>query len=694
MDPSQIDVLVQRLVADPHDEEALTYAHQSGAADPKSYALLLERVGAETRDPRYASHWMSEAANVWSTTLGDAHRAARVLMQAIDRDPTQRAPPTGSAQLYRDKGDSKALVALLERRAKALAPLGAAEREIRVELADARGAGALWSDSLQQPKKALENFRSSLELSPSSAYAIYGAREIYKSLGSGTTPPDVRGGARSSATRSGSSRCCATRRRRGAPPAISRARPRPSVAREASGRAGRPVQQEFAATIVERLAAARGRGAGAHRGPRSLLVGLAEVYDGEHGFAYSAGALDIEPGHDRALQLYAHYARALEREDDVTARYLAYVQANPQGPVAAEARWLLEKSYEARGCSRTPIQILEPLGTQADAKAKLAELYEKAGRKMPSAPPPVAQRASTKVVAASVAAPDHEADTAQRPALSAEPARALGVKAAVEDKSQAQSKYAALLARDPAHPEALAWTLDHLRASRDYKSLRDVLLAAARVSTSPEVRKERLREVAELSDAQLGDGDGAIGAYKQIVALDPEDESARAALVRAFEKSSKWDELASLLELVASTETDLEKKIAFEKRVATLHEQKRQDLVAAARAGNASRGSCPTTIKPSTTHRRCSRRRAHSRTPLASLRPTSRASTTRKRGQPSSRSLAICVNGSATRLARVKRSQRRLKLAKTSLSGSSPNEASPPLSLGTARVGLRLRSRS
>jgi len=28
MDPSQIDVLVQRLVANPHDEEALTAAHQ------------------------------------------------------------------------------------------------------------------------------------------------------------------------------------------------------------------------------------------------------------------------------------------------------------------------------------------------------------------------------------------------------------------------------------------------------------------------------------------------------------------------------------------------------------------------------------------------------------------------------------------------------------------------------------------
>ena len=107
--------------------------------------MLLERVGTETRDPGYASHWLSEAANVWSTTLGDAHRAARVLMQAIDRDPTQRIAADRLGQLYRDKGDVKALVALLEWRAKALAPLSDQNGEIRSELAAMHEElGRLW----------------------------------------------------------------------------------------------------------------------------------------------------------------------------------------------------------------------------------------------------------------------------------------------------------------------------------------------------------------------------------------------------------------------------------------------------------------------------------------------------------------------------------------------------------------------
>src|SRR5208282_2747794 len=84
MDPGEIDALVKRLVANPHDEESLAYAHRAGTTDPKAYAFLLEKVGTETPDPVYASHWLSEAANVWSTTLGDAHRAARVLMMAVD----------------------------------------------------------------------------------------------------------------------------------------------------------------------------------------------------------------------------------------------------------------------------------------------------------------------------------------------------------------------------------------------------------------------------------------------------------------------------------------------------------------------------------------------------------------------------------------------------------------------------------
>src|ERR1700679_1325848 len=110
MDPGEIDALVERLVANPHDEEALAYAHQAGAGDPKSYAYMLEKVGHETPDTAYASHWLSEAANVGSTTLGNAHHAAHLLKMAVAKDPTQQVAAGRMGQLYRDKGDVKALL--------------------------------------------------------------------------------------------------------------------------------------------------------------------------------------------------------------------------------------------------------------------------------------------------------------------------------------------------------------------------------------------------------------------------------------------------------------------------------------------------------------------------------------------------------------------------------------------------------
>ena len=134
METGETETLIERLVANPHDADALAHAHHQGEADPQGYASLLEQVGTRTEDPSYASHWLSEAANVWSVTLGDAHRAARVLMLAVDRDPTQPLAADRLAQLYRDKGDIKALVAMIERRVRLLTPMLASQPEASATL--------------------------------------------------------------------------------------------------------------------------------------------------------------------------------------------------------------------------------------------------------------------------------------------------------------------------------------------------------------------------------------------------------------------------------------------------------------------------------------------------------------------------------------------------------------------------------
>ncbi len=544
MDPSKIDSLVHRLVANPHDEEALAVAHQAGASDPKSYALLLERVGVETRDAGYASHWLSEAANVWSTTLGDAHRAARVLMQAIDRDPTQRVASDRLADLYREKADYKALVALLERRAKALGSIVPQSPEIRAELAEMHEElGRLWNDNLQQPKKAQENLRRAIELGDP-------VRQI------GILRDEVAG------HRANGDLASAT---------LALARARELDPQDVA------LQQEYGALILERVAGGEPVPAEERTLGAGLLTALAEMYDGEHGLAYSAGALDIEPGNDRAVQLYAFYAHTLAREDDVGIRYLAYIEANPSGSMAGEARWLLAASYEAAGQADNAIQILEPLRSVGDpeATAKLGDLYARVGRAMPTAVQ-VAHEAPSHALGRRAAATTEKVESA----LDAAQAFATAGK-----RPDAYKKYREVLAADPVHPEALSWVQDYLRTKRDYAPLRDVLLAATRAAgESVEARRDRLREVAGLCESNLRDIDGAIAAWKQLLAIDRSDETARQSLTRLLESTQRWDDLANLYEQEENGEIDLEKKLALQKKLATLHEVKRKDIGAAAEA--------------------------------------------------------------------------------------------------------------
>jgi tetratricopeptide (TPR) repeat protein len=617
MDRAEVDRLVQRLIENPHDEEALGYAHQAGEADPKAYAMMLERVGSETRDPAYAAHWLAEAANVWSTTLGDAHRAARVLMMAIDKDPTAQVAAERLAQLYRDKGDTKALAALLDRRAKALAPLAAQDPALRGELAGMHEElGRLWSEApLSQPKKAIENYKKAIELDPSSAYAIYNARELFKQtqqyndaiplyaaeLAIEQDPTRRVGLLRDEA---------ATRKLAGDLQGATRAL---ATAREIDA-SDPALQQEYASSVLDRIQAGEAVPAEERTYAAELLVALAEAYEGEHGLAYAGAALDIDPGHDRAIQLYSHYARSLGQEADLQVRYNGYLQANPSGAMAAEARSVvgtggprsdaIAPSVELPKTAVDPIdKLISPTKAEdtsvsspkrpgmGGSAAKAEKSSPKGGRDRDrgsrdrESPPATVDRAEDSA--------SMETGYVKR-AAPMSPEKLQGVLDAAQmlagkgKKPEAFAKYKEVLESDPAHAEALSWVEDYLRSKRDYGQLRDVLLASIRaVGSIPEMletRKERLREVAGLCEGNLRDVDGAIASWRQLLTLDRKDESARTALMRLLEKSQRWDDLANLLEQEATIEQDLDAKVMLEKKLAKLQEDKRKDLVGAAEA--------------------------------------------------------------------------------------------------------------
>ncbi|HEX7450986.1 MAG TPA: hypothetical protein VF294_01800, partial [Polyangiaceae bacterium] len=540
MDPREMETLVQRLVQNPHDQETITYAHQAGQSDPKSYAMLLEKVGTATSDPAFACHWLTEAANVWSTTLGDAHRAARALMIAIDRDPTQATPAERLAELYREKGDNKALVALLERRAKALGLLSEQDPELRSQVAVLHEElGQLWQNPpLDQPKKAIESYKRAIEFDAASQFSIYAIRELHKAAGQwGEAVPyfeleqqlvsdDERkialyqdeGDVRKNALDF-----------QGAAQAFSRAR-------ELEGGQDATLKQQFGSVVLERVQAGQTVPEAELDEAAGLFVELAEEYPGEHGLSYSLCALELVPAHDRAVQLAMYYAEQLSRSAEVAPRAAAYLKASPEGALATEARKLISEVMAAGG-DESLLDALAPPATAADA---------------------------------------------ERVAALVEMAQALARKA---KRNDAATKFREVLAIEPGNGEAIGFLEPFLRQTKKYQDLRDILKAAgADENSDTELRQGWLREVVGLCETQLRDIEGAIGSLKALLDIDPDDEPARSALKRLLEKQSRWDELATLMADEAELTLDIEARISLEKALAKLQEQKRKDPFATGEA--------------------------------------------------------------------------------------------------------------
>jgi cellulose synthase operon protein C len=537
-----METLVQRLVQNPHDQDAITYAHHAGQNDPRAYAMLLEKVGTATSDPAFASHWLTEAANVWSTTLGDAHRAARALMIAIDRDPTQPTPAERLADLYRDKGDTKALVALLERRAKALAPLAQHDTEMRSHVAGLHEElGRLWSEPpLTQPRKATENYRRAIEYDARSAYAIYALRELLKSQSSWAEAiPYFQ---MEQALVDDPERQLAlyvdeaeVRKNAGDSPGSADAL---RQARSVEGGRDPSLKQQLATIVLERVQA----GENVHESERAesaqLFVELAEEFPGEHGYSYATCALEVLASHDRAMQLALYYAEQLGRTPEVAPRAAGYLKANPQGAHAAEARQVVSGAMDATG---------DVSDEMLDALAPAA-----------SAPSPERVRGLLEM------------------------AEALARKG---KKNEAATKYREVLDLDGANEEAVGFLEGHLRQTRKYQELRDMLLGAARTpGVDAESKKGWLREIAGLCETQLRDLDTAINAWKQLVSLDRSEDGPKNQLRRLLERAQRWDDLATLLEQEAEQTADVEARISMEKSLAKLHEQKRKDPAAAGEA--------------------------------------------------------------------------------------------------------------
>ncbi len=560
--------LIARLRRNPEDAAAFAAlrAHYQRLGDYASLANLLEGWAGRARDPAAAAQAFYEAGELVLGALGDHDRAIGIYERALSIHPGHGDAFLRLQGMLEQAGELRKLAELLERRATALQQAGTPAGEVALLYLQ---LGELWEHSFARPDQAVAHYRRAYELDPQLVPALYAAREILRQAG------NVSGAA---ALLEKEAKAEADKERRlalwrelahlkadledheGAALALKRA------LSEAPG--DLEVMHDLARVYLTR--AERGHDLMVAASDRlraaDLFHQLASKVPPEHGLAYLESALDARPDHEGALALYERMASELGQPTRLPARWVAYLAHAGDRPEAHPRRRRLAEAYLEAGQVDYAITCLEWLLEEGDADAanRLVELYRSQGRD---------EDAVRALGVAARGLPSEQRLPRLRELVASLRARG--------DVLVAASHAREILAVDAADPEALTLLEDAARQSGDYAPLRDALIGASRVSgLSVDARKQRLREVAALSEQRLGDVEGAIAAWRGVAALDPADREARAALARLLSGAERWDELVDVLEREALSHANPAPKAEIYRQLAELHRHRRGDLKA------------------------------------------------------------------------------------------------------------------
>jgi tetratricopeptide (TPR) repeat protein len=123
----------------------------------------------------------------------------------------------------------------------------------------------------------------------------------------------------------------------------------------------------------------------------------------------------------------------------------------------------------------------------------------------------------------------------------------------LEDVESAVSRYRQVLSVEPANGAALN-ALDRLFSQAErWSELADVLQQQAEIADSPEEILDFKFRLGQLRQGQLGDVDGAIAAFGEVLAAAPEHAEAREALEALFDAGTRQLQIASILEPLYQT---------------------------------------------------------------------------------------------------------------------------------------------
>jgi golgin subfamily B member 1 len=562
MDPT-VDDLLARLRRNPDDLEALAIlrAHFRQQGDYDGLARLLEGWAARCRDRRAAADGLREAADVSASLMGDRERAVNLLTRALERDPHNEQAAQMVEGILTEADDHQRLVEVLERRATAL---GAAKGHPAETAALHHRLGQLWQDPLERVDRAVFHYRKAFELDPSLLEAIYAARQIYLSAGNAraaATLYDLEANAEGDVPRKvallrelAQLRLDSLADIEGAVVALKRA--------HSASPDDPAVKHELATALMTRAGQMGEAGDKDRRRAAELFLQLADAVP-DHALPYCEATLDAVPGHVPAMDLLEKLAEAQGREDVLPARWVQFLVAAPDSPGSDRRRERLGQAYVAAEQLDDAIACFEPLVEHAGLHVAetLIDLYRRVGRGA-DLPRPLS-------VLVDRLPPEERA-----PRLN-ELVQVL-LEQGRQDEAVARARE--LLDLDPTDDRSLQLVDHHYRTQGEHGTLRELLttLAQARGLT-PEMRKARWLELAQLCEDPLDDAQGALAAWREVVQLDRSDREAQQARLRLLEQAGRWDDVAWALDSWLEAETDPETRADLLSRLAVVHRDRRSD---------------------------------------------------------------------------------------------------------------------
>jgi golgin subfamily B member 1 len=154
-----------------------------------------------------------------------------------------------------------------------------------------------------------------------------------------------------------------------------------------------------------------------------------------------------------------------------------------------------------------------------------------------------------------------------------------------------------VLEGDPSNTDALANLAKLYEGSRDYESLVGVLEKQAEQTYDTSAKTALLVKLGQIYGDRLNDDEGAVRAWRQLLAIDPNERRAQEALKKKYlalgrwddlevfyAESGKWDEFIRVLESQEQKETEPGAKISLLMKIAQLWADKKQKTDRAAKS--------------------------------------------------------------------------------------------------------------